>query len=305
MSQRVALSGKFDTGRVDALCGEFAHVMELTSPSPVLVDLSDLEDLSTSALAVLVATLRTARARGLCKPFDFLPPRIGSLSEVLSPASLGVLLGEVPPQPRGEGELPRFCGCMSFACREEIEATVNAMLEWLRGEMRWELETLCALEAIAWDLASNVLQHADSGGGVLALGLSSDHTLLELAVADRGIGLRASLAKNEQFKALVDDSAAVSVALAPGATSVPGRARGAGLWMGKLLFAANGGSLTARSGKARVSIPFHEQDAGGLPSFEGTLMTAVARTDRRLDLGVVIEALERIGGLGRTLVKGS
>jgi hypothetical protein len=171
------------------------------------------------------------------------------------------------------------------------------MLAWLRNQSEPAFDTLFAIEAIAWDLAMNVLQHAEIGGGVIALKLHPEDDSLELAVADLGIGIRRSLAKNSLFDALPDDSAAVSTALAPGRTSVPGPARGTGLWVSKLMLTENGGRLVVRSGRARVSTPSDGNYPAVLPSFHGTLVTAIVRTNQALDLSVVIRSLERIGGL--------
>ena len=147
------------------------------------------------------------------------------------------------------------------------------------------------------DFAQNVMQHADIGGGAMAMNLRPEIKSLEFAVADRGIGIRRSLAKNSDFKKLRDDSAAVTTALAPGRTSEPGRARGMGLYFGKVLLVKNGGTLTVRSGNARIATPPNDGDADRLPTFDGTLVTAIVRTDRPLTLNVMNRALERFGGL--------
>lgn len=70
-----------------------------------------------------------------------------------------------------------------------------------------------------------------------------------------------------------------------------------GLYIAKLLLAENGGTLTVRSGRALIAAPMHDADTGTLASFDGTIVTALVRTSRSLDLGVVIRELERIGGL--------
>ncbi len=263
------------------------------------MNFSELRDLSASALAVLIATLRTACSRGLCDPLaGYVPPRSPTLRECLDPDRLAAQLESPSDISANDGDGSRFSGCAAFCNHEEIERAVAAGLKWLK---LWsddeQIETSLAVEAIIWDLTVNVLQHADIDGGVVALKLRPDWDELEIAVADRGIGIRRSLAKNSAFEGLADDSAAVSTALAPGRTSTPGMARGTGLYVSKLMLTDNGGTLTVRSGRARISIPAHEEDANALEDFDGTLITAIARMDKPLDLHVVIESLERIGGL--------
>jgi ABC-type transporter Mla MlaB component len=300
------LSGAFDTDDVDALCAELAPVANLTSPGTVQIDLSQLTGLSASALAVLVATLRMVTAQRWCDPMaELIPPDDAALRECLSSAGLrsasvggdaDVQAGvEVEPADGRGGAI--FGVCEPFTDHNSMRAAVDATLTWLRGRQQLSWDAAFAFDSMFRDFAQNVLQHAETDEGAMAMRLRTEIDSLEFAVADRGIGIRRSLAKNTAFERLRDDSAAVSAALAPGRTSKPGRGRGMGLYFVKELLKDNGGSLTVRSGKARVGSPPERIDGAGLPSFGGTLITAIVRTDEPLTLKPVERLLERLGGL--------
>jgi hypothetical protein len=304
MPRHVVLSGEFGTDDVDALCAGLAPLTELPSPAAVRIDLSQLTGLSAPTLAVLVATLRRLRTTSLSDAtIDYVPPEDGAWREYLSSTNLIGLLDPLcvvdVQRASGRGQ-EQICCCEPFDGHKGMERAVDATLAWLRGQQHVSWDSLFALAGILKDVAQNVLQHADIDEGVMAMKLRSESKSLEFAVVDRGIGIRRSLAKNNAFKKLGDDSVALTTALAPGCTSEPGEpgdCRGMGLFIGKLVLADNGGTLTVRSGDARIVAPSHEQDAGDLPSFDGTLVTATVPIDQPLNFSSIIRGLERIGGL--------
>lgn len=272
-----------------------------SSSEPMMLDLGGLEDLSASALAVLVASLRAVRATGLCDPLaDFTPPRDAKLHKWLAPASLCELLDHSGDgrADTDKGRCPSgFCGCEPFSNQDGIVGASAALLTWLSEQIALPGEAYRAIAAMLWDLTNNVLLHADIDEGVAAIGLDAGGGTLEVAVADRGIGIRRSLARNLQYSDIADDSDAVVTALGPGVTSEPGASKGMGLYIAKLILAANDGTLTIRSGTARIAEPSHAMDIGPLPYFQGTLVTAVARLDRSLDLDIVNRQLQDPGGV--------
>ena len=298
MPRRIALSGEFGADRIDALRHELASIQELTPPSAVTIDLGDLAGLSASCLAVLVCTLRAACAAGLCDPLaDLIPPRARHLRAWLSDEKLRALLGVEGTTAAGALAAPsrEGCVCESFGTRAQAEQAIHKLCACVAAQ--WELEPLMvwSMEAILSDLAYNVLRHADVNEGVMALSVDPATQMMEFAVVDHGIGVRASLAKNRDFEDINNDLAALGTALAPGRTSQPGAGKGMGLYFAKLLLAENGGTLTVRSGRALIDAPSHDADTGALQSFDGTLVTALASISRPLDLGVVIRAMERAG----------
>ena len=232
--------------------------MDLASSTEIELDLGELEGLSASALAVLVATLRKVHAQGFCNPIDhFTPPKARDLCECLSHERLRALLNgdRLSVYHSNAAAKVDICACEAFSDSEDVAHAVNDILEHLVDRHRLGERTLHAVNCLLSDATQNVLQHADSGGGAIAVKMYRDRGVLELAVADRGIGIRRSLTKNKAFEALSDDADALRKALAPSCTSTPGKGRGMGLYQSKLIFAGNGGTLTVRSGSAQLATP--------------------------------------------------
>jgi signal transduction histidine kinase len=145
------------------------------------------------------------------------------------------------------------------------------------------------------EICRNAIQHGDTAGGVAAVaGLPDGH--FELAVADVGIGVRESLARNPDY-AYVDQGLALQTALAPGVTGDPAPARGMGLFLTRLVVAENGGVLTLRSGDAQVICTPNAITATDAPWLPGTLVVARVRTSAPFDYGRVDETLSQAAGV--------
>jgi signal transduction histidine kinase len=289
MIGRVVLSGDFGPRRVDDLCAALSPLSDVGRPEGAELDFSGLRSISASCMALLVSSLRTVRSRGVCDPLKQLTgPEEPYLQDLLGAVGLGGLLGH-PADGRPIPGDP--CGCEPFS---NVQGAMRAQVRLLsfivqRTPLRTAAEE--ALSVLIWDLAQNVLRHALADGGVAAVSVDLEAATLELAVADCGIGVRASLVRNSQFEDLIDDAIAIREALAPGVTSAPGSGKGMGLYLAKLVLAANEGTLTIRSGDARISVPGETGAEESLPGLRGTLVSAVARLDHALDRQVVDRAL--------------
>ena len=145
-------------------------------------------------------------------------------------------------------------------------------------------------------LGQNVLEHSRAGAGVAALTADAEAGVIELAVADRGIGVRASLLQNRENADIESDLQALMVATAPQVTGRSDGTGGLGLYLTELAVQGlNGGQLVVRSGDARV-IPNAVRERG-LPDLKGTLVTARIKIDRPLDSRAVESALRRTRGV--------
>jgi ABC-type transporter Mla MlaB component len=296
MPRRVVLSGEFGIAELDALCVQLVPLTSLTEPEPVTIDLSGLRGVSASALAVLVSALRTAYADGLCDPLAALsPPREPERHGLPDRAALKLLI-ERPGEGQAGGLREALDGCEPFSNVDGIMRAREALLASICQQARLAEQARSAVRQLIWDLGQNVLAHAEVGAGVAAARINSCNRTLELAVADCGIGIRESFARSE-VRDVDDDASAVIAALQPGVTSDPGRGKGMGLFFAKVVLANNEGTLTVRSGSARVDTPTHMQMAGPLPNFKGTLVTALARLDKPLDFDVVDRELQRPQGV--------
>jgi len=124
------------------------------------------------------------------------------------------------------------------------------------------------------EVCQNVVDH--SGGTGLALAQCYLHAgggpEIRLAVADVGIGVRASLAPRyaDRLPGAWDDRAAVRLAFRRGVTGSGDPDRGLGLAAVADLVRAWGGTLRLRSGTAACVVGTHPAEHGGLCPFPGT-----------------------------------
>jgi anti-sigma regulatory factor (Ser/Thr protein kinase)/ABC-type transporter Mla MlaB component len=293
MGRCVTLTGEFGTACLDMLCMQLTPLTSLTDPELVSIDLSALEGMCASALAVLVSALRTARVDGLCNPFSqFNAPR--SCPELTGEFLRALVEHRDDRQPQGTVEAA--CGCEPFSSIDGVVRARETLLQWISAEAKLSEQAQATVRKLIWDLAQNVLAHAEIGGGVAAARVNLHDQTLELAVADRGIGIRESLARSE-VPNVSDDVSALRAALQPGVTSEPGTGKGMGLYLANRVLVKNEGTLMVRSGNARLEQPSQVELAAPLPNFKGTLVTVVARLDRPLDHEAVDRELSRPQGV--------
>ena len=107
------------------------------------------------------------------------------------------------------------------------------------------------------ELTANAVYHADNGGG-FALAQYCEYAAgpaIELAVADAGIGIRKSLAKNPDFAGIDSDGAAIRLAITEGVTSVGDKYRGLGLaYVADNVRRQRDRTLAIRSGKGIITL---------------------------------------------------
>jgi hypothetical protein len=115
---------------------------------------------------------------------------------------------------------------------------------------------------------------------------------MEIAIADVGIGVRASLTKNPDYEHITDDLAAIEMAIKARVTSTPKRNAGFGLWVTSNLLAANGGELLVRSGYGAVFRGSRNAAVVREAPLPGTLVVLRIRTDCALDIKAVYRALQ-------------
>jgi hypothetical protein len=298
MRTRIELRGAVGLEDVDGLCREFARIHSVRPGEQIELDLSALESISAAPLAVLMACLRHGhRAHGDVLTL-YHPPHVDSpLAELLSAATLeeffsddagcGIGLGRTPPG---------FGGCEPFSDGEGITRAARSLEATIREQVRLDGSSLVTVVVMISDFAENVWQHAGVDGGVAALQFDSEERHLELAVADCGVGIRQSLSRNPDYEDLVNDQEAVRAASRAGVTADPGSGGGLALYLTRLLVAENEGTLTIRSGAAKLVQTPQAVTVTRAPHLQGTLVAVRARTDRPLDYELVDQLLKRPRG---------
>ena len=122
--------------------------------------------------------------------------------------------------------------CARFSDESDIDSLVAQMDERFGTEFIGYGGLAVTVGNIFSELAANVVHHADSNGGyVLAQERECPGgSLVEIAVPDCGIGIRASLHKNPQYYAIDSDIKAIVSALKEGVSGIQDVHRGYGLY---------------------------------------------------------------------------
>ena len=158
------------------------------------------------------------------------------------------------------------------------------------------------------ELGRNVLEHAKTPtGAFFAAEYSKDLNKIRIGIADRGIGLRASL---EQSHIVKDDLQAIQLALTPGITGATSREggteqnAGAGLFFIKSISSANRNFMVIYSGDSLYKLlkrrgtdlvlhpnPFDDNHTkeSGLPFWQGTVVGIDITLDSSIEFTQVME----------------
>ncbi len=145
------------------------------------------------------------------------------------------------------------------------------------------------------EIAQNVAEHAAASGGAVAIAeVTRGGAELEVAIADHGVGIRASLEANPT-QAIASDLDALRTAVTPGVSARPDRPGpvGLGIYLTQLLLSDNGGALVMRSGTAQLEASATPSYAFDLARLRGTLVTLRFRTDKPVSLESLLGAPER------------
>jgi anti-sigma regulatory factor (Ser/Thr protein kinase) len=298
VTRTLALSGDFANPELDLLCDELGCLQEWVPEEPGYVDLADLGALGPSALAVLLTSLRGLQRRQICNPVkDIEPPRTGPLAGLSQEQLAEVIGGSVGHwQETSRGTV---LGSELFSRVEEIDRATKQLSSSLISHTQLSAHSITCLCTMVFELAENVLQHSDTACGAMCAQIRAEQEHIGLAIADSGIGIRASLAANPDFSDIPDDLTAISTAVSAGATGEPGTGGGMGLFLARCLVRGNNGLFLVRSGDAAREETNQERAQKNLPPLQGTLVAVEINCDRRLDYEEVEERLSasrRISG---------
>jgi anti-sigma regulatory factor (Ser/Thr protein kinase) len=217
------------------------------------VDASGLAHISPVGLTALTSIVLFARHHNLYRRGVLIYPRKTHVRTYLSRMNFTRLLGVRRPanEAHRAPRRARFRELVQVETSEDCPRVTNQLRSVLvkTGEVSDVVlnnAVHCLLE-----LLENVVHHADSPTkGVACAQSYKNH--VEVAIADCGIGIRRSLAKNPAHRGRVDsDEAAVRLALQKGITSTPDRNSGEGLFfVAELMLRA--GRIKVCSGEATL-----------------------------------------------------
>jgi anti-sigma regulatory factor (Ser/Thr protein kinase) len=295
---KIALQGRLQSSDcLDTLCEGLADIQRPAKAGEVVLDLSEITEFGSAPLALLVANLRSIQRNGVRDPWRHLAPPLACVPSLLESDLQRLLSDQAGYGLHESGHAVGLRICEPFSTSGGVTRAVSAVQIRIAAETDWESVEVASFGALAADLAENVLQHARSdGGGVAALTVQPDEEIVELAIADCGVGIRGSLVENPEYEHMGDDLSAIRTAVGPGATSDPGSGGGYGLFLARLVVRDNGGAIQVRSGTAEWG-----EGAGtsSQPCFHsnGTLIVVRAQLNRPFNYDRIDDFLENPVGL--------
>jgi anti-sigma regulatory factor (Ser/Thr protein kinase) len=281
------LGGAYTQTNLDALCAAIEKLRHGDGFNGGRLDLEDLTTLEPAALAILLAALGPVEE----DIFDgFVPPQDDASPACLQANVLRDLLrgetGHWHQHPEGE----TITGSEVFVDQDGIYRALKEIAARLDSIHSRPPVWMAALHALAFELANNVLRHAQASCGVAVVEIDPADDQLVLAIADSGIGIQRSLARNPDLIE-AGDLAAIRSAMNAHATGEPARGAGMGLYLARNLVRDNGGGLLIRSGTASRELGPTVADSADLPSLQGTLVVATLGTNSPLDYGRIDQEL--------------
>ncbi len=276
--------------QLERLIHVVAPLSALTGPSRVTLDLSGLAFIGPASLAALIASLSEALIRGVvAQGSTYISPKNRLVAMYLDRMGFNRLLTGTDIEDGFEHRPPEgFRPFQTFRMQEELpeiaESLTMAATEALNITGKDRTAVLLAIK----EIAQNVVEHAESPVGGFAIAQRSrSRREFEVAVADAGIGIAASLRRNPDYEAVESDSEALKAALMPGVTSNPGSDnRGVGLASIRDMLRDNGGTLLVRSGRGSIEDGSRQAICGDRPPVCGTLVAIRMRIDQPFDLGL-------------------
>ena len=135
-----------------------------------------------------------------------------------------------------------------------IPALLDRLLSVLRQRLHYRTADACDVTTAVSEVCQNIFDHNVHPDGFLAMAVGgcADRGTLEIAVADDGVGLAATLQRNPHYPALASDHEAIQLAVQCGTSAYPDPTRGTGLYHLLELVAKQAGVVEIRSGTASV-----------------------------------------------------
>jgi len=293
---RIELSGAFvlQQRRFERLIRLLQPLFDLESEARVEVDMSRLVAVGPTALALLTAALRRAADRDLLLEGSVLePPRTPHVRNYLMRMNLlRTLTDEILDEPIQRHEEHGFRPCEMFSDDSDYWKVSKAFADALAESCSTDQTARAAVLVCLSEVSENVVQHAEADHGFGAAQGWGKSQRFEIGIVDLGRGVRASLTANPTYADIQDDATAIATALDARVTSTPERNSGVGLYLTRMLLAANGGSLLVRSGYGAVYSGSSDEVRSEPDFMPGTLVALRARTDRPLDMDAVYRRLD-------------
>ena len=149
---------------------------------------------------------------------------------------------------------PLLLNVTRLATSADLPALLDRMLEILRQRLHYRPDDAYDVATAVSELCQNTFDHNAHAGAFVAMQVagSADPCWLEIAIADDGAGLAATLRRNPHQAPLASDLEAIQLAVRRGTSAYDDPTRGTGLYHLLALIAQQAGVVQIRSGTATV-----------------------------------------------------
>ncbi len=161
-----------------------------------------------------------------------------------------------------------------------IDAVYRHVVQILMQHMDIEKTVLDAFSYCFYEMLDNVIIHTDKQLGTVLTHYNQNAHMLSVLIADDGIGVRASLAKNEKYRAISEEEA-LKRCIEDNVTD--GEGMGFGLYATSLLDQKIGLRFEIRSGNHTMQVTNGVVTTNESDFWQGTIVYLQLKTDIEID----------------------
>ena len=170
--------------------------------------------------------------------------------------------------------------------KDSIYAVYSDIVRLLNAYPDIELSVLQALSYCFYEVLDNVLTHSEKFCGTIIMRYVARQEMIQVLVADDGIGVRASLAQNVVFKEL-SEADALMRCIEEKVTD--GKGMGFGLYSTARLIKNVGIRLVIHSGHSMMTYDGQEMRTEQVDFWQGTLVYFELHANREIDPNEVVD----------------
>ena len=175
--------------------------------------------------------------------------------------------------------------CIEMFDEKNIQQVYRRLVEVLIHQPEVESSLLQGMSYCFYEVMDNVLIHSGKNGGIVITNYSEDTHLIQILVADDGIGIRASLAQNDAYSG-VSEAQALEDCIKDKVSD--GKGMGFGLYSTSRLINTAGHKLIIRSGSHTLSANGDMAVTESEP-WMGTIVYFELRSNQDIDPASVVD----------------
>ena len=175
--------------------------------------------------------------------------------------------------------------CIEMFDEKNIQQVYRRLVEVLIHQPEVETSLLQAMSYCFYEVMDNVLIHSGKTVGIVITNYSEDQHLIQILVADDGMGIQASLAQNSEYSSITEPQA-LEYCIKDRVSD--GKGMGFGLYSTSRLINTAGHELIIRSGNHTLSANGDMQIAESEP-WTGTIVYFELRSNMDIDPSSVVD----------------